>query len=209
MTIRNAGIKSKVKVYSLRSPRWKKIGSFAYGVPTTLGTYVDGTLNWLVRYEGDSEEMKVVVSFDLAKETYKLVMQPDYVQLGHGRILGVLDGCLCVRCNYDDVRADFWVMKQYGVKESWVKLVSIPYFGHPSSFKRYSVPLGIADNGEVLTEFSSLVIDNGEALTMFHTLVIYNPKDRTFRYLLMDMADDTSTPAEIYVETLVSPKLVN
>lgn len=32
---------------------------------------------------------------------------------------------LCFVCGYADLRNDIWVMKEYGVKESWTKLLSI------------------------------------------------------------------------------------
>ncbi|XP_021853486.2 F-box protein CPR1-like isoform X2 [Spinacia oleracea] len=42
--------------------------------------------------------------------------------------LGILDGCLCLSISYNkvcDSDFDVWVMKEYGVAESWTKLISI------------------------------------------------------------------------------------
>ncbi|XP_015573331.1 F-box/kelch-repeat protein At3g23880 isoform X2 [Ricinus communis] len=142
------GYESIVKVCTLRTNCWRRTGSFGYGVPYDVsGKYVNCTLNWPVMSEGDSGLMWIIVSFDIKRETYKEVMQPDYGELVYDRTLGVLDGCLCVMCNYHAVRADFWVMKEYGVRESWIRLVTVPYLDYPGSLHlQYSVPYAIADN---------------------------------------------------------------
>ncbi|KAL8555137.1 hypothetical protein ACS0TY_003074 [Phlomoides rotata] len=36
-------------------------------------------------------------------------------------------GCLALCCGYNTYK-DMWVMKQYGVGKSWIKVVCIPYF---------------------------------------------------------------------------------
>lgn len=40
-------------------------------------------------------------------------------------MLGVLGSDLSVICNYHAIRADVWVMKEYRVKESWMKMLAI------------------------------------------------------------------------------------
>ncbi|EEF45418.1 conserved hypothetical protein [Ricinus communis] len=189
------GYESIVKVCTLRTNCWRRTGSFGYGVPYDVsGKYVNCTLNWPVMSEGDSGLMWIIVSFDIKRETYKEVMQPDYGELVYDRTLGVLDGCLCVMCNYHAVRADFWVMKEYGVRESWIRLVTVPYLDYPGSLHlQYSVPYAIADNGEVLLEFKS-------------SLVIYNPNYGTFKYPVINNSCSW-VDAEVYIDSLVSPKV--
>ncbi|XP_074277195.1 F-box protein CPR1-like [Silene latifolia] len=58
--------------------------------------------------------------------------------------LGALDGCLRFSC-YDENNSTYsvWVMKDVGVKESWVKLMSLPGKGpesvyHPIAYKKGS-----------------------------------------------------------------------
>jgi hypothetical protein len=93
-------------------------------------------------------------------------------------------------CNYQGVRADVWVLKEFGVRDSWTKLFSIPYLDDPLWF-HYSVPLCIDVGGEVLLEYKSV-------------LVIYNPKHGTFRYPVMNGAS-SCIEADVYIQSLVSP----
>ncbi|KDP40079.1 hypothetical protein JCGZ_02077 [Jatropha curcas] len=191
------GYNTRVKVCSRLTESWKSIEGFRYGVPYDVsGKYVNGSLSWPVMCERDSVLTWIIVSFDLAKETYKEIVQPNYGEPGYARSLGVLDGCLCVMCNYSAVRADIWVMKEYGVRESWTKLVSIPYLIEPEiGHLQYSVPYFISDNGEILLELNS-------------RLAIYNPKDGTFRYPVTNGSGNW-VDAELYIESLVSPKIEN
>ncbi|TQD71260.1 hypothetical protein C1H46_043204 [Malus baccata] len=82
-----------------------------------------------------------------------------------------------------------WVMNEYGVYDSWTKLVQIPsdlsLYNDP-----YIVPISILENGEVLISDSS-------------GLVLYNPKEKTVRTVLQ--LEHRADCALTYVETLVSP----
>ncbi|KHG07541.1 hypothetical protein F383_34625 [Gossypium arboreum] len=108
------------------------------------GKHVDGTLNWAV-FSGQDGDFSIV-SLDLARETYKEVTQPCYGDGVDERTLGVLDGCLCVLCSYRKLYADVWVMKEYGKRESWTKLVSIPYLPYERLqcfIEKYNSQLGL------------------------------------------------------------------
>ncbi|GJY60688.1 F-box associated domain containing protein [Tanacetum coccineum] len=77
---------NKVKIYSLKTGKWKNI----------------------------------------SKEAYDEVLLPEYGEGNMHLELGALGQCLCVLCNYFKSHADLWVLKVYGVKDSWTKLASIP-----------------------------------------------------------------------------------
>ncbi|CAN6556677.1 unnamed protein product [Malus baccata var. baccata] len=80
-------------------------------------------------------------------------------------------------------------MNEYGVYDSWTKLVQIPsdlsLYNDP-----YIVPISILENGEVLISDSS-------------GLELYNPKEKTVRTVLQ--LEHRADCALTYVETLVSP----
>ncbi|KAF7813722.1 F-box/kelch-repeat protein [Senna tora] len=161
---------TKVKVYSMASNSWRKIQDFPFGVTPyqNSGKFVSGCLNWAANCSAGSTSLWVIVSLDLQKETYREVLPPDYEKEECSTpTLGVLRGCLCM--NYDHKKTHFvvWLMKDYGVRESWVKLVSIPYLPNPEDFS-YSVPYCISENGQVLLMFE-------------FDLVLYDPKDQSFK----------------------------
>ncbi|KAL6536574.1 hypothetical protein OROGR_001818 [Orobanche gracilis] len=178
---------SVVKIYSLRTDSWKIIESFKGGVPLhDSGKFASGKLHFPATHEFSDWN---IVSLDLNSEDYGTVEQPNYGEVFFDASLGVLRGCLCVICNYENVRSDVWVLKEYGIKESWTKLVTIPYFGEAGkSF--FLSPLCMLPNGEIL-----LAVGTG--------LVVYDPRASCFRYL------ETSNisaflEADIYFESLVS-----
>lgn len=97
------------------------------------GKFLNGALHWGFYNLGKdlSSFSWTIVSVDLAKETYVEVLQPVYDEGKRALTLGTLTERLCVLCNYPRVRADVWVMKVYGVEDSWTKLISIPYLTNP------------------------------------------------------------------------------
>ncbi|KAJ6911696.1 F-box/kelch-repeat protein [Populus alba x Populus x berolinensis] len=181
---------TRIKVCALKGECWRRLEDFGLGLPYDVsGKHVDGKLCWPVMPEGSIGSAWSIVAFDLAQEMFEEVVQPDYGAVDYERVLGVLQGWLCVMCNYQGVRADVWVLKEFGVRDSWTKLFSIPYLD-PLWF-HYSVPLCIDVGGEVLLEYKSV-------------LVIYNPKHGTFRYPVMNGAS-SCIEADVYIQSLVSP----
>ncbi|KAE8698077.1 hypothetical protein F3Y22_tig00110602pilonHSYRG00089 [Hibiscus syriacus] len=158
---------SIVRVYSLRTNSWRRIQDFHFGVPCNeAAKHVDGNLNWIV-FHGQEGFSCTIVSLDLAQETYKEVPQPCYGDGASERTLGVLDGCLCVLCNYGRLYAVVWVMKEYGKRESWTKLITIPYLPYPGA-EFYSAPLFVSETGVILFHLGM-------------NLVLYDSKENAFR----------------------------
>lgn len=186
-------IECKVKVYSMATNSWRKIQDFPHGfLPfQNSGKFVSGTLNWAANHSIGPSSFWVIVSLDLHKETYREVLPPDYEKEDCSTpSLGVLQGCLCMNYDYKKTHFVVWMMKDYGVRESWVKLVSIPYVPNPEDFS-YSGPYYISENGEVLLMFE-------------FDLILYNPRDNSFKYPKIESGKGWFD-AEVYVETLVSP----
>ncbi|WOH13539.1 hypothetical protein DCAR_0833049 [Daucus carota subsp. sativus] len=191
---RNVGTyETEVKIYSSKTDVWRRIEDFPFGIPLDdSGKFANGALHWAASRDirSDLPESWIIVSLDVKREKYGKVVQPKYGDGAYNLTLGVLDKCLCVLCNYQSIRADVWVMKDYGVKESWTKLVTIPYVGEPSVFQ-YSVPLCVTENGDVLVEFESQIL-------------LYNSKSNVFKDLEITNFGGC-LEADTYIESLVSP----
>jgi F-box interacting protein len=88
---------------------------------------VNGTLNWVIVKKDVCSNQVVILSFDLEKETYNKVLLPEhdvvYFKVNH--MLGVLSNRMCVCFDYNKTNWDFWLMKKYGVVESWTRLMMI------------------------------------------------------------------------------------
>lgn len=88
-------------------------------------------------------------------------------------------------------------MKEYGVKESWTRVIKIS-----SEILAQQVFVGV-DKLELKVV---CILENGEVL-MDHegkVLLSYNPKTRTFRNIIKGIGDD-EFQATTYLVTLVSP----
>ncbi|XP_017635974.1 F-box protein CPR1-like [Gossypium arboreum] len=143
---------SEAKVYSLRSNFWRRIKGFCFYFISyrQLGFLANNVLHWMV-FKTPESSSRNLVGFDLRSEEFSLVELPDFC-IDENIYLNVkaMGGHLCLTATYwelGDIVADVWIMKEYGVKESWVKLMSSTYPdlipGSPSE-----VPLAFSKNGD-------------------------------------------------------------
>lgn len=142
--------KSEVVIFSLRMNEWRKIEDFPYHLcyRREWGVFVSGALHWAVTPLSPSSEKVVIVAFDLESEKYRVVPHPDGVDNNTYMNVGVLGGCLSVICSCFRVGLSIWVMKEYGVKESWVKLISIA--PDVISYFAYVRPLAYSKDGNAI-----------------------------------------------------------
>ncbi|KAL3623303.1 hypothetical protein CASFOL_032119 [Castilleja foliolosa] len=129
-------------VYSLISDSWRNVGSCPYydyewsgWGPRGPGVFLHGALHW-TRFL-HPYGMDMIIAFDLGSEKYRQLPAPplrrERTRLNvQNRYLHVLDGCLVVsdfcKSNFleDELEHyDLWVMKDYGVEDSWIKLFSL------------------------------------------------------------------------------------
>ncbi|XP_074266008.1 F-box protein CPR1-like [Silene latifolia] len=89
----------------------------------------DNLLHWIIVKRSDRKRR--IGCFDIISETWQEdVLFPDHyydpTRKGNFLDFGVLDGCLFTSfVNQIELFFDVWVMKEYGVHESWTKLLSI------------------------------------------------------------------------------------
>lgn len=161
------------------------------GIPLSNSiNFASGKLHWSTSPGTSSGFLWEIACLDLESGVCGRVDQPDYGGTDIALSLGVLGGCLCVLCYEIETHVDVWVLKEYGLKESWTKLFCLPCFdrGGRSVFLK---PLCLLSNGEILLIFGS-------------SLVLCNPACSSFRVLEASNFDRV----EIYVETLVSPAVI-
>ncbi|CAI9290501.1 unnamed protein product [Lactuca saligna] len=179
-----------VKIYSLKTGNGKRIGEFHNGFSMDCCVqYLNGVLHWTTIQNSESSYTWTIASLDLAKETYGEILQPAYDEGYIDLNMGALRECLCVLYDHHGRNsADVWVMKVYGVKDSWTKLVSIPYpIGRP--VYGFSVPLCISNDGKVLLQHGS-------------ELVVYDSKNCSSSEI---QNFNEYTEPYTFVESLVSP----
>ena len=126
---------AEVKVYSLKTNSWREINDLPYYLRFLFqlgyllfhrrgfGVLASGALHWVASI---GFGLYLIVAFDLGVEKFRNLPLPDNVDNGFEMDVGVLDGKLCMICNYSNAYVDVWVMKEYGVKESWTNLFKVP-----------------------------------------------------------------------------------
>ncbi|XP_004289348.1 PREDICTED: F-box protein CPR30-like [Fragaria vesca subsp. vesca] len=115
--------KVKVEMFSLTTHIWERLeaagDSFDIGfIVSSQGTLLNEALHWL---------NKQIVCFDLAVKEFRRIPLPDFGHDGNMFCyLGLYEGCLCVLRYPLGVcySVDFWVMREYGVSDSWTMLFS-------------------------------------------------------------------------------------
>lgn len=186
-------IESEVSIYSLKDNAWRRLKDMPYSLvyPRKMGVFVCGHLHWIMTRELVSDSANLLVAFDFRIEDFKVVDQPEGIDNKLDMDLSVLGGCLCLSINGNHMGVHVWIMKEYGLRDSWTKLFSIPQseVARPLGFVR---PLAYASNGrQVLVRQDS------------KNLILYDLQTKG-----MERVDINGMPnsfeAEICLRTLVS-----
>ena len=183
----------KVEVFSLKSNSWRKIRNFPYLLfIDEAGKHVNGSINWAVSRDRNNDHW-FIASLNLATESYQVVQQPDCAVETMKPILRVLGGQLCVMFEYDET-IDLWIMQEYGVKESWRKLVTVPFYSDPLH-ANYAKPLFYLKDGAILIDFYGMLV-----LYNFHRNESTSP---------MIYGVHHYHEVQVYLESMVSPNSYN
>ncbi|VVB07752.1 unnamed protein product [Arabis nemorensis] len=160
----------EVKVFSLKMNSWKRIVSVSPSIQLLFyfyyhllyrrgyGVLAGNSLHWVLPRRPGLIAFNIIVRFDLAIEEFDIVRFPEAVVNGDVDIqmdIGVLDGCLCLMCNYDQKYVDVWMMKEYNVRDSWTKVFTVQ---KPKSVKSFAYmrPLVYSkDRNKVLLEINN------------------------------------------------------
>ncbi|XP_021764596.1 F-box protein CPR30-like [Chenopodium quinoa] len=116
----------EIYVYSLNANSWRYTGIILRGITMSFeqAVVID---NHLLHLIFSSENITRIGCFDIRTEQWSVLQVPDSIKPDIYRCLpkvGVFDGCLYLLSEFDIRETELWVMKEYGVKESWMKLLS-------------------------------------------------------------------------------------
>ncbi|CAK7328241.1 unnamed protein product [Dovyalis caffra] len=138
----------KVAVYSLNARSWRSIdislGLFQMHSDQGKQVFIDGVVYWLVYRVVNGKKKSFALSFDLSDESFDEIMLPECLASKNPSI-SVLQKSLALMEGAQGC-CHVWVMKEYGVEESWTKEFSIDlriFMGWPKGFR---------ENGDILIE---------------------------------------------------------
>ncbi|WOH01060.1 hypothetical protein DCAR_0520439 [Daucus carota subsp. sativus] len=167
------------EVYTLGTRMWRNLGHVPFFIDGYgNGICVGGNLHWLGCQQEDqkeSSESERLCTFDLDRESFQISAGPVVPQVdGYTtyRNLGVLGGCLCVCDNTPDLEFAIWVMKDYGVTESWSKEIIIRTdFLFEGMLDEEVYPLKVLKDGTIIMycgEFQLFTYHPGTETTQEH-----------------------------------------
>lgn len=181
-------IRSGVHVYSLKTGTWRVVEtSCNWHIDSNPGVFVDGCIHWLAC---TATNESTIMAFDLSGEKFHQVPLPCSVDnMVEFDNLAVLGGHLCT---FNKRETGIWMMKEYRVKESWTKTM---------------MDVGDLDGYEVICisgqEKMVLMKDYGRRLVMC------NLKEGTCKDIVGDGISGSLFPEASFVESLVSPHILN
>ncbi|PQP94210.1 F-box protein CPR30 [Prunus yedoensis var. nudiflora] len=129
--IRKPANEYEVSVYSLKANSWKRIQNMpcsGFSLQNNHMVFSKGALGWLMWKKLHHELQYMIVTLDLASEKYREFPFPvDRIdEIENSRLeLDALGDYLCICVNRFMNRCEAWIMKEYGVTESWSLLYSI------------------------------------------------------------------------------------
>ncbi|KAI3465626.1 hypothetical protein Pfo_022289 [Paulownia fortunei] len=195
----------ETELYSLRSDSWRKIQSFpGNSLSYSNCEFVNGALNWMVHHCCGVARSSVIISFDLSTEKYEEVDQPKYSPTPSSRDtveVTVLKGMLCVFLNYMPTAFVLWMMKDYGVEESWTKIYDIDYSCIPPITPKHRLlkPLYLYENGEVLIWVQGAWEES--------KIAMYKNEQTIAREIVAGSHCSGVNDGFVYVESLISPAM--
>lgn len=147
--LHNRSFDSHVKIYTMRTDVWKTLTSMPYALccARTMGVFLSGALHWVVTRDLEPDSLDLIVAFDLRFEVFREVKLPASVDGKFDMDVGVLRGMLCMIENRGSEGFDVWVMREYGLVESWCKLFTVEQPRDVKLIKSLR-PLGYSKNGD-------------------------------------------------------------
>ncbi|GJZ34230.1 F-box domain containing protein [Tanacetum coccineum] len=182
------------EVFSLKTGSWRtvQVSHIDINRPDKIESFSNGAVHWLVRTVCDSDKLYTILSFDMKEETFKETALPNITRSEYTGFvdLGDLKGCLYAVYGGDDsVDLDFWVMKEYGVENSWSMIIRLNCVEFGSDYSLW--PVCFTHEDDVV-----ISLDGWD-------IVRYNLSDKTLKKFKRRLTDWTRRL--VYTETLVSP----
>ncbi|KAF9602724.1 hypothetical protein IFM89_030612 [Coptis chinensis] len=116
----NDFVGSEFEVYSLEKDSWRKVDGAPYYICGGNSLFGFENPHWLAMTGRWTFESKCIVYFDLVEEKFYEIQHPDCVN--NLMKVGLLGGSLYI-LDDNETWSDIWVMKDYGVKGLWNKLI--------------------------------------------------------------------------------------
>ncbi|XP_051129300.1 F-box protein At3g07870-like [Andrographis paniculata] len=152
-------------VLSLKSMSWKDVECPLYNMSLCdKSVFLHGSIHWIC--SRDSTGDKCVISFDLCNEVFKQVQLPQCEYRKKFSIHVVGDSLCAMAFGNDDLICHVWMMKEFGVEESWMEQYKVV------------LPIGILRCVDVTVGGRILCVSDGYDLYEVKNGVLEKMKDK-------------------------------
>ncbi|KAM7490829.1 hypothetical protein LguiA_033750 [Lonicera macranthoides] len=151
----------KAEIFNLSSNSWRKLDASLPRVQFEFcfELLFNGVFHWYAQNYCDNSAYESILSFHMSTEVFKEIHFPGTCYRNKRSRLAVLNNesfALILFEDYNQAPKNFeiWVMKEYGVKESWTKQFTVgPLLGihSPLSFGKHNELLLQRDNGQLVS----------------------------------------------------------
>ncbi|OIS97377.1 PREDICTED: F-box/kelch-repeat protein At3g06240-like [Nicotiana attenuata] len=190
----NGTIDAIPRKLNFRMGLWRRHGQLPvdHGVPIGgSGILVNGALHWLARKSPDYSS--VIVAFYLCDEKFLELPVPNALDNNNFVLcdLVAFRGCLCMLLNdTEENKIEFWMMKEYGLEESWTKF-----------------RIAGLDLVHGLVPFCSISDDDVVLNVDREKLIVYNMKEDQWSDMKVGGITAKFERTRSFMESLVSPVL--
>ncbi|WOG93924.1 hypothetical protein DCAR_0313212 [Daucus carota subsp. sativus] len=185
-----------MRVFSAKDGSWRRVWALV-PLPVNRGikpVFVGGVVHWL-GFDSGASPLHKVMGFDFVDEEVKMLPLCEQMSKRVITALGVLGGRLCVLSVADHDRdLDLWVMMEYGVRESWMRLCELPIVYPHSPFASVS-PISYVG-------YEILFLADSRCLMLSD---IGGGTHKTLEVELQGRGSTEEMQVAVYEETLVSP----
>ncbi|KAF7813731.1 F-box/kelch-repeat protein [Senna tora] len=181
-----------VEVFSVRTNSWNQLNcDFPYfkfiDSPNSseAGSLLDGALHWLALRLGRA----TIVAFHLTERNFRQVPIPDdFSNRPCDLKLKVLGGFLSLIIENDDFQNEIWVMREYGVKSSWTRSITLFLSG---TYGTSVSPICYTKDGQIVVLYGA-------------GLVKFNHKGQVIEACIPNPKLYGTADASVYTESLFS-----
>ncbi|OMO57924.1 hypothetical protein COLO4_34989 [Corchorus olitorius] len=150
----------KAELYTVGTGSWRSLGNAPFCLNlgyTCFNTFLHGAYHWVECLNLHVSD-EIIVCFDFENDMFREFPLPTQIKpkASDHLKLGVIEDSLYACCyhNDDSYQFDIWVMKDYGVKESWTKQFRIKHTFLSHTYFDYYYPLMLLKNGRMLISYN-------------------------------------------------------
>ncbi|KAF2324797.1 hypothetical protein GH714_017139 [Hevea brasiliensis] len=185
------------EVYTLGEKFWRSIGCAPEGFRKSCsssfffkGVFLNGKIHW-VSDDGHSSASDFIISFDLETESFGVVRPPPQFASRGYRVkwrvnIGELGGCLFVIDHGSTFH--LWVMKDYGVQDSWTEVCYIGQYRPIKYLKDEKILVNHKNSNLACYDPRTNIAKNIElpGIPSYFTTVAHVPSFFSFKEILKD-----------------------